>query len=241
VKVALADVSVEPIDLLWAWLREGWKYRTRQGWKGPERHGRAAYVEQINREMALIIEKGFESYFLLVSDIVRFAKDSGISVGPGRGSSAASVVCFLLRITEPDPMDFPLTDFSRFIDPTREDLPDIDIDFQDDERHKVREYIVSKYGADHVGNVGTFTKYKGKNSIDDVARVYSLPKGRMEELKGMIVERSGGDSRADATLLDTIEMFATARAILEEFHRSALPPSLRATTVLCRRTQPVLW
>lgn len=212
----MAGQPIAPIDLLWAWLREGWKYRTRQGWDGPARHGKQAYIDQINREMALIVEKDFTDYFLLVSDIVRWAKDNGISVGPGRGSSAASVVCYLLRITEPDPLDFPLTDFSRFIDPTREDLPDVDIDFQDDRRHEVREYIRLKYGDDHIGNIGTFTKFKGKNSLDDVQRVYQLPKHKIETLKGMVVERSGGDSRADATLLDTIEMFENARAILSE-------------------------
>jgi DNA polymerase-3 subunit alpha len=207
--------QVEPLDLLWEWLRQGWAYRIRQGWKGPQIRGNQPYLDQINLEMPLIIDKDFASYFLLVSDIVRFAKDAGISVGPGRGSSAASIVCFLLRITEPDPLEFPLTDFSRFIDPTREDLPDIDIDFQDDRRHEVREYIVQKYGSDHVGNIGTFTKYKGKNSLTDVQRVYRLPKGPIEELKGMIVERSGGDSRGDAALMDTIAMFPGAQAIFD--------------------------
>ncbi len=205
-----------PEELLWAWMREGWKYRLRQGWDGPKRRGNQPYLDQANREMALIVSKGFCSYFLLVSDVIRWAKRQGIAVGPGRGSSAASLVCFLTRITEPDPLDFPLTDFSRFIDPTRQDLPDIDIDFQDDRRHEVREYMVRKYGADHIGNIGTFTKYKGKNSLDDVQRVYQLPKAKIEELKGMVIERSGGDSRADATLMDTIEMFDKAREILAE-------------------------
>lgn len=212
---------IEPVELLWAWLREGWKYRVRQGWD-PARNGTENYVDQINREMALIVSKDFISYFLMVSDIVRWAKDHGIAVGPGRGSSAASVVCWLLRITEPDPLDFPLTDFSRFIDPTREDLPDIDVDFADERRHEVRAYAESKYGRDYVGNVGTFTKYKGKNSLKDVQVVHRSSHGPafksdIERLKGMIVERSGGDSRADAALGDTIEMFEGAREIKAKY------------------------
>ena len=217
----IGGTPIEPVELLWAWLREGWKYRVSQGWD-PTRNGVEAYKSQIDLEMRLIIEKGFDSYFLMVSDIVRWAKDHGIAVGPGRGSSAASFVCFLLRITEPDPLDFPLTDFSRFIDPTREDLPDIDVDFQDDRRHEVRSYAEAKYGKDYVGNIGTFTKYKGKNSLTDVQRVWRAKQGPgfkadIERLKGMIVERSGGDSRADAALGDTIAMFEGAQEIQDKY------------------------
>lgn len=219
--LAAVGTPIEPVELIWAWLREGWKYRVSQGWD-PARNGVAAYKAQIDLEMALIVSKDFVSYFLMVSDIVRWAKDRGISVGPGRGSSAASLVCFLLRITEPDPLDFPLTDFSRFIDPTREDLPDIDVDFQDDRRHEVRAYAEAKYGKAYVGNIGTFTKYKGKNSLKDVQRVWRAKQGPgfksdLERLAGMIVERSGGDSRADAALGDTIDMFEGAQEIMAKY------------------------
>ena len=209
--------EIAPKDLLLAWLREGWKYRLSQGWTGPKRRGNQPYLDQMQHELDRILEKGYESYFLLVSWIVRWAKDHDVAVGPGRGSSAASIVCFLLRITEPDPLDFPLCDFSRFVDPTRTDLPDIDIDFDDEFRHLVRAAIAEKFGAERVGNIGTFTKYKGKSALADVQRVFSLPRGKIEELKGMIVERSGGDSRADAALMDTIEMFEGAAAIFAEF------------------------
>jgi DNA polymerase-3 subunit alpha len=214
----IVGTPIVPVELLWAWLREGWKYRVSQGWD-PTRNGIEVYKRQIEREMELIVSKDFVSYFLMVSDILRWAKDHGISVGPGRGSSAASLVCFLLRITEPDPLDFPLTDFSRFIDPTREDLPDIDVDIQDDRRHEVREYVLSKYGSAYIGNIGTFTKYKGKLALKDVQRVHraTLPKHEIERLAGMIVERSGGDSRADAALGDTIAMFEGAQEIFDKY------------------------
>jgi DNA polymerase III subunit alpha len=213
------STPIEPVDLLWAWLREGWAYRLSQGWTGPERRGNQPYVDAINHEMDLIVAKGYDSYFLMVSDILRWTKDNGIPVGPGRGSSAASVVCFLLRITEPDPLDFPLTDFSRFVDPTREDLPDIDVDIADEDRYLVREYVESKYGKEFVGNIGTFTKYKGKLALKDVQRVHraTIPKHEVERLAGMIVERSGGDSRADAALMDTIEMFEGAAEIYAKY------------------------
>jgi DNA polymerase-3 subunit alpha len=215
------STPIEPVELLWAWLREGWKYRVSQGWD-PARNGVENYVQQINAEMDLIVPKGFVSYFLMVSDGIRWAKDHGIAVGPGRGSSAASVCCWLLRITEPDPLDFPLTDFSRFIDPTREDLPDIDVDFEDERRHEVRAYFEAKYGRDYVGNIGTFTKYKGKNSLKDVQVVHRAEQGPafrsdIERLKGMLVERSGGDSRADAALMDTIQMFEGAQEIFAKY------------------------
>jgi DNA polymerase III subunit alpha len=212
---------VEPIDILWAWLREGWRYRSRQGNERLKTH-QADYLEQMHREMELIVSKDFVSYFLLVSDVVRWAKDHGIAVGPGRGSSAASLVCYLLRITEPDPLQFPLTDFTRFIDPTRVDLPDIDVDFDDVRRHEVREYAVSRWGEACVANIGTFTKYKGKNSLADVARVYSIPNGPVEVVKGMIIQRSGGDSRADASLEDTFTSFPPAANVLATYPKLSM-------------------
>jgi len=218
-------LNVEPVEILWAWLREGWRYRFAQGNRNLKTR-QAEYLEQMHREMELIISKDFVSYFLLVSDIVRWAKDQGIAVGPGRGSSAASLVCYLLRITEPDPLQFPLTDFTRFIDPTRVDLPDIDVDFDDVRRHEVRTYAVNRWGPDCVANIGTFTKYKGKNSLTDVGRVYSIPYGPLETVKGMIIERSGGDSRADASLVDTFDSFPLAAAVLAEY------PALRMAIAL---------
>lgn len=205
-------------DLLRAWCRNGWAYRLSQGGPSAAKMVKEPnlFADQTEYELEAILNGDYPDYFLLVSDIVRFAKDAGIPVGPGRGSSAASVVCWWTRITEVNPLLYPLMDFTRFIVPGREDLPDIDVDFDDERRHEVRAYAVRRWGADRVGNIGTFTKFKGKNSIDDVARVYSLPKTDCEALKGMIVERSGGDSRADAALADTFDMFPEARAILDK-------------------------
>lgn len=220
-----AELWIDPVEIIWAWLREGWKYRLAQGNTRLKTH-QVEYLAQMRKEMELIISKDFVSYFLLVSDLVRWAKDQGIAVGPGRGSSAASLVCYLLRITEPDPLQFPLTDFTRFIDPTRIDLPDIDVDFDDKRRHEVREYAVSRWGEDCVANIITFTKYKGKNSLADVGRVYDIPMGPLAIVKGMIIERSGGDSRADASLEDTFASFPPAAEVL------ALYPKLKMAIAL---------
>jgi DNA polymerase-3 subunit alpha len=144
---------------------------------------------------------------------VRWCKDRGIPVGPARGSAAASLVCYLLRITEIDPVPFPTMLFERFIDINRTDLPDIDLDFDDERRHELVKHMVDVYGAERVGNIGTATKYKGKNSLDDVARAYTIPKWVVQPVKDLVVERSGGDSRADASLEDTVEMFPVCKEI----------------------------
>lgn len=202
-------------EYVWAKLRDGWKFRAKSNTH--LRKKKKAYAERLNYEMGQITEKKFLDYFAMVSDSVQFAKDRKIPVGPARGSAAASLVCYLLRITEIDPMQFPNMLFSRFIDPNRLDMPDIDLDFADDRRHEVREYLVHVYGADRVGNIGNFVLYKGKNSIDDVARVYRIPTWAAKTVKELIVERSGGDARANESLADTFEMFPKAKEILKQF------------------------
>ena len=217
----------DPVQLFRRWVNDGWKYRRFSTLPSQERQ---RYVERCKYEMELIESKGFVDYFLVVSDAVRFAKDSGIPVGPARGSAAASLVCYLLRITEVDPMLFPTLLFERFIDANRHDLPDIDLDFDDEERWRVRAYLVDKYGADRVGNIGTFTKYKGKNSLEDVQRsLYPEnweAKAAVDEIKGLLLERSSGDLRAAATIEDTIEMFPQVKALFNRF------PGLYKATLL---------
>jgi DNA polymerase-3 subunit alpha len=206
--------GVTALDAIWDLLRDGWRYRVAQGNDRLIRDS-GAYAERVRYEMERISGKDFNDYHLVISDVVRFAKDSGIPVGPARGSAAASLVCYLLRITEIDPLQYPLMFFERYIDPTREDEPDIDLDFDDGRRREVEEYVISKYGSDRVGKICTFTQYKGRSAIDDVARVHRIPKVATERAKEMVVDRSGGDSRADFALADTIEMFPAAKAIFD--------------------------
>lgn len=200
---------------LWRdWLKEGWRYRKCHELP-PER--RNEYKAQLKHEMEIIESKGYENYFLIVSDAVKFAKEQQIPIGPARGSAAASLACYLLRITEIDPMDYEYLVFERFIDWTREDMPDIDLDFATYGRSIVRDYLVEKYGEGCVNNVGTFTKYKGKNSLDDAARVHNVPKKAVETVKEFLLERSSGDLRASATIEDTVNQFDPAYEAFEEY------------------------
>jgi len=203
-------------ELIWAWMREGWSYRVRQGNQRMVKHA-AEYKDRIDREMGDIKAKDFIDYFVMTADATRFAKEAGVLVGPARGSAAASLVCYLLRITEIDPMEYPLMYFERFIDPTRTDIPDIDLDFASNRRHEIRTFLEGRYGAGSVGNLANYVRYRGRNSIDDVARVHEVPKFEAETVKGMLIERSGGDSRADFTLADTVEMFPVVKDVFERY------------------------
>lgn len=200
-------------ELFHQWLRRGWSYR---GLQYLSRAERRRYLDRLKYEADLIVMKGFVDYFLVISEMVTWAKDNRIPVGPARGSAAASLVCWLLRITEVNPMDFPNLIFERFIDINRHDLPDVDLDFDDRQRHRIREHLVDMYGADRVGNIGTFTMYKGKNSIDDVARVHEIPMSVAEEVKGSILERSSGDLRAGQTIEDSIALFPKVAAAFQK-------------------------
>jgi len=203
-------------DLLVQWTRDGWNYRGFGSLVGKERR---RYTERVQYELDLIKAKGFTDYFLVISDLVRWAKDQNIPVGPARGSAAASLVCYLLRITEINPMQYPTLLIERFIDPNRHDLPDVDLDFDDEQRWRIRQYLVDQYGAERVGNLGTFVQYKGKNSLDDIARVFQIPIGDVTTVKEMLIERSSGDLRGNATIEDSAAMFPKVAAILERHPR----------------------
>jgi DNA polymerase-3 subunit alpha len=202
-------------DLIWKWLRTGWKFRWEHNIS--MRQKKWEYVERLKYEMEMIESKNYLDYFLMLSDAVRWAKDRGIPVGPARGSAAASLACYLLRITEIDPIPFPNMLFERFIDVNRTDLPDVDLDFDDDRREELREYCVDKYGEECVGNVGTYTRYRGKNALVDVSRVFRIPEWEVQEVKDLLVTRSGGDSRFDSSIEDTIAVFPVAKAVFEKY------------------------
>ncbi len=192
------------------WLKQGWRFRDIAS-----KPNVGEYVRRLNMERKVIEGKDFQEYFLIVSDLIKYAKDHGIPVGPARGSAAASLVCYLLRITEVDPLAFPNLLFERFISEDRKDLPDIDIDFADTRRHEVQQYAEAKYGKEQVGNIGSFTTYKSKLALDDVARVYRIPKYQVETVKELLVERSSGDLRANATIEDTVSMFEAAAEVFK--------------------------
>jgi len=140
----------------------------RYGALTPEVEGR------IRHELGVITQMGFAGYFLIVWDLIRFARESGIRVGPGRGSAAGSVVSYCLRITDLDPIRYGLI-FERFLNPERLQMPDIDMDFDERRRDEVIRYATSRYGADHVAQIITFQTIKGKQGIRDAARVLGFP------------------------------------------------------------------
>jgi DNA polymerase-3 subunit alpha len=141
------------------------------------------YTERVSEELKVIEDKNFASYFLVVSDMVNWAKQNEILVGPGRGSAAGSLVCYLLGITDVDPIKFDLL-FFRFINPERADFPDVDTDFQDTRRGEVKDYLKKKFK--HVASISTYTYFKDKGVIRDVARAFLVPLGEVDKaLKGV--------------------------------------------------------
>ncbi len=130
------------------------------------------YIDRIEEELSIIKDKSFASYFLVVADMVNWAKDNNIMVGPGRGSAAGSLVCYALGITDVDPIEYDLL-FFRFINPERNDFPDIDTDFEDRRRKEVKDYLKKKFK--HVASISTYTYFKDKGVIRDAARVFMVP------------------------------------------------------------------
>ncbi|MBN1789777.1 MAG: DNA polymerase III subunit alpha [Bacteroidales bacterium] len=146
--------------------------------------------ERIDFELETINKMGFPGYFLIVWDVIRAAREMGVSVGPGRGSAAGSVVAYCLRITDIDPIKYDLL-FERFLNPDRISMPDIDIDFDEDGREKVLQYVVKKYGKERVAHVITFGTMAPKMAIRDVARVQKLELSEADRLAKMIPEMPG--------------------------------------------------
>ncbi|APG61006.1 DNA polymerase III subunit alpha [Christiangramia salexigens] len=131
-------------------------------------------AERLNFELSVIENTGYPGYFLIVEDFIRAAREMGVSVGPGRGSAAGSAVAYCLGITNIDPIKYDLL-FERFLNPDRVSMPDIDIDFDDEGRSRVMDYVIKKYGANQVAQIITYGTMAAKSSIRDTARVLDLP------------------------------------------------------------------
>ena len=146
--------------------------------------------ERIDFELATIKKMGFPDYFLIVWDFLNAARNMGVVVGPGRGSAAGSVVAYSLRITEIDPLKYHLL-FERFLNPERISMPDIDIDFDDDGREKILEWVANKYGSKRVAHLITFGTMAAKMAIRDVARVQKLPLSEADKLAKLVPDTPG--------------------------------------------------
>jgi DNA polymerase-3 subunit alpha len=153
----LSDMAFEGLERL----------RLRENWLGND-----VYDQRLMEELEIIKDKNFASYFLVVADMINWAKENEIMVGPGRGSAAGSLVCYALGITDVDPIEYDLL-FFRFINPDRNDFPDIDTDFEDRRRKEVKDYLKKKFK--HVASISTFTYFKDKGVVRDAARVFMVP------------------------------------------------------------------
>ena len=146
---------------------------------------RARYRERLDYELSVIVSMGFAGYFLIVADFIQWAKAQGIPVGPGRGSGAGSVVAWALTITDLDPIRFNLL-FERFLNPERVSMPDFDIDFCQEGRDAVIDYVRSEYGGDRVAQIITFGKLQARAAVRDVGRVLGLPFGQVNKVAELI-------------------------------------------------------
>lgn len=173
------------------------------------------YSDRLSRELELIESKNFVDYFLIVATMVKYAKRKML-VGPSRGSSAGSLVCYLLDITEVDPIKYDLL-FERFIDVNRADLPDIDIDFPDSKRNDVIDHLTGIYGEEHVSHIATVARLKPKSAIGIFAQNLSISKAETDAVKNAIIERSGGDARASMCIKDTFETTELGQQFIENY------------------------
>ena len=176
----------------------------------------AKYEERVLEELELIIELGFATYFLIVWELINWCKENGVMCGPGRGSVGSSLVAYCLGITSVDPIKYDLV-FSRFISPARIDLPDIDMDFEDIKREKIKEHLKDLYGKHNVVSISTFAKMHGRGALRDVARVFDIPLAEVDKAAKSIVVRSGGDVRADFTLEDAFKTFEDGKKFYEKY------------------------
>ncbi len=185
---------------------------------GAERAARdAALRERLDYELGVIERWGFASYFLIVWDFIKYARDRDIPVGPGRGSAVGSLVSYVLRITDMDPLKFDLI-FERFLNPDRISMPDIDTDFCVERRDEVIRYVTEKYGADHVAQIVTFGTMAARAAVRDAGRALAVPLGDVDRVAKLIPSGPGGLS-IEAALAQIPEL----RALYD-----ASPPDARA-------------
>lgn len=176
-EVTLPQMSENEFASVVASCKKGWAERFSKpvfGHQPTKEELANVYQPRLKYELEILKKLNFSGYFLLVEDVVRFAKSSGILVGPGRGSVGGSLVAYLMGITECDPIRFGLL-FERFINPDRIDLPDADLDFMSQRRHEIFQYLYDKYGTDRVAGVSNFSALAAASSIRDVGRVAGLP------------------------------------------------------------------
>lgn len=206
------------------------------------------YTKRLAYELSIINGMSFTDYFLIVYDVIRYAKKEGIYVGPGRGSAAGSLVAYSLGITEVDPIKYDLL-FERFLNPERISMPDIDIDFPDNKRQNVIDYMINKYGHDHVAHIVTFGTLKARQAFRDVARVYQIPIHTVDTLAKQIsaaslqenydnVPRFRTSINADKNLLQVFDVSKTVEGLMR--HTSLHPAGVVLSSIPLLDVVPLL-
>lgn len=165
---------------------EGLKKRQNKHQLDLQRFSQKEYINRLEKELDIIISMGFADYFLIVWDLMNYAHEQNIMTGAGRGSSAASLVSYCLNITQVDPVKYDLL-FERFLNPERYTMPDIDIDFPDNKRQQMIEYVTKKYGADKVAQISTFGTLAPRQALRDVARVFGCTSVEMKQLSNAVL------------------------------------------------------
>ncbi len=159
------------------------------------------YKDRLQYELSMLQQMGFSSYFLVVWDYIKFARDNSIPVGPGRGSAAGSLVAYAMQITNIDPVHHGLL-FERFLNPERKSMPDIDTDFCIEQRDKVIEYVTDKYGKERVAQIITFNRLTSKAVLKDVARVLNIPYGESDKMAKLIPVSRGKPTKLAVMISD---------------------------------------
>jgi len=184
-------------ELLWSIIVDGWSKRPVGDY--------GVYESRVNEEFNLIVQMDFQRYFLIVWELINWCKKNGIMVGPGRGSAGGSLICYLMGITDVDPIKYRLI-FARFISPERRDLPDIDCDFEDHRREEVKQHLRDCYGEHNVTGLSTFTSMKGRGALRDVARVFETPLKEVDLAAKTIVSIADGDPRINHSIEDSLKL-----------------------------------
>ena len=186
------------------------------------------YIERLKKEYQTIVKMGFADYFLIVWDYVKFAKKSNIYVGPGRGSAGASLIAYCLGITDIDPIKYNLL-FERFLNEERITMPDIDIDFPDDEREKVIEYVGKRYGNGKVAHICTFGTFQVKLAINDTSRVHKIPESHLKQILKVLNLELANYKNYQPVLSEVIDKSDTLKQLMDEYDDIA-----RVLNIACR-------
>ncbi|GAB6065894.1 DNA polymerase III subunit alpha [Aquifex pyrophilus] len=232
----LPKYDVPPDKTLEEYLRElaikGLKHRIAKG----QAKDTKEYWERLEYELDVINKMGFAGYFLIVQDFINWAKSKDIPVGPGRGSAGGSLVAYAIGITDVDPIKHGLL-FERFLNPERVSMPDIDVDFCQDNRDRVIEYVREKYGKDNVAQIITYNVMKAKQTLRDVARAMGLPYSTADKLAKLIPQ---GD--VQGTWLSLEEMYKTpVEELLEKYgrHRTDIEDNVQKFRQMCEESPEI--